>query len=212
VSAVNFVYVIRFGENDHKIGVSIAPLRRFSTLRCTGAEKIVKVWQRPGDAYRVETAAHRLLDGRRLCIGAQRERFRLSADAACMAVDLAIQIVADDSRVSRRLGEAVMSRMINVVAPPAAVPLPAHSPSFSPVTIGYALAASPAQVARRSELLVGAGVEPHRLYIDRARRPSVACAHAWKACRAGDTLVLLKPDPETVAAVEAKGALVRVAA
>lgn len=104
-----YVYVICYRDDLHKIGVSIHPPSRLANLRSEGWPhlRVVKMWLRPdGDAYDIEAEAHRILSHRRSDCRNAQERFAVSGDVACMAVAMAIKIVApeESNEISPPLG------------------------------------------------------------------------------------------------------------
>lgn len=92
MSKCNYVYVIRFGDIDHKVGFSVSPTRRIAEVK---GQSVVRVWRRPnGDAQALEGIAHRLLREWRIPLPSEKERFSVSADVACEAIEIAARNVA----------------------------------------------------------------------------------------------------------------------
>lgn len=181
VTRPNYVYVIRFGDYDHKIGISVDPAQRRKSLG-PGARTIVKTWRRAqGDARHVERVAHDILQRwRRPTI--YSERFTISGETACMAVRLAARLLEDEC-VLREPASPVVVRSSVAVPDPRRPPPRSHAAAGQgqPILIGYG---RPKDVPR----LLAAGVPDRRIFVERARKATPALAAARKACRAGDTL------------------------
>lgn len=202
----NHLYVMRYGDRDSKIGVSIEPLGRWRQLRRGGARGVVRQWHRPeGDAQKVEAIAHRVLMSWRHRIAGQRERFAVEADTACLAVELAIRLLAEEREdEARRL---MLREALPGLAAQAA-PLPAD-PGWP---VGYVFQPSAPAAQVEYDLLVGAGVDPARVLVD-VRKPGVGLRRSVEMCQAGDTLVIAEAarlDAVALAALAAKGAAVHV--
>lgn len=199
----NFVYVIRFGELDHKIGYSNEPQRRRHQL--PGAQHVVRVWRRPADAPKVEGVAHRLLA--RWLLEDGYERFGVPEAAACHAVEAAIAIVDAMPSVDRQNGQPKFAG--SAVVLPMREPL--RAPEMPGLRIGYAMQHNSHAVDEARRLLVSAGVEHGRVYAD-IGEPGPGLLAARKAIRQGDVLVVATPhgaDPETCAAVTARGGAIQ---
>lgn len=202
----NYLYVMRYGDRDSKIGISIAPQKRLRQLRPTGVGDLVRQWFRPaGDAQEVEAVAHRVLSQWRHRISGQRERFRAGADTACLAVQLAIGLAEEERAEAARL--AVDRRNIQVrslrLAPLGL--LPTHGRH-----IGYVLQPTAGDAGRESDMLASVGVDVAFLHVD-IGKAGVGLRRACQACEAGDVLVVAEPgrlDEATMAALLAKGAVV----
>ena len=179
----NYVYVIRYGDLDHKVGFSVRPTQRLGHLRDTSplALTLVRTWHRPhGDAETVERVAHRLLATWRLDILGQMERFEVNARVACRAVETAGFIVREEGRaiVSKDARRAVQMALT--------IPAPASDGVFR---IGYVCGERADVITQRSRALILAGVPHTRIYADRPI-PGPGLASAVKAIRQGDRLVL----------------------
>jgi hypothetical protein len=204
----NYIYVIRYRERDHKIGFSIRPERRLKQLQCDGyVLRLVRAWHRPsGDAPRVESIAHRIVRQWQYELGGERERFELSETAACLAVDLAAQIADDEATpcVQEPLPAVEYPPVTPAIrrperleeyGPPADLAPPMYGPPMPPLPlkIGYAQRSVPGALERDKDILVAFGVEPARIYSELGSSPGEAFRHAVKACRDGDTLVIVQP-------------------
>ena len=202
----NNLYVMRYGDRDSKIGVSVEPLGRWRQLRRGGARGVVRQWHRPeGDAQRVEAIAHRVLSSWRHRIAGQRERFAVEADTACLAVELAIRLLAEErEEEARRL--MLREALPDLVAQ--AAPLP-PDPGWP---VGYVFQPSAPAAAVECDLVTAAGVDPARVFVD-VRKPGVGLRRAVEMCQAGDTLVVAEAarlDAVARAALAEKGAAVHV--
>lgn len=225
-----FVYVIRFGDYDHKIGVSYEPERRCSQV---GGERVCKTWRGLGfNAYDIEGTAHRLLRDWRIMGVPSVERFHASEATACKAVELAVLLLKDKmAHGMARLRAAEARAAPTVLSLPACVsgPAPAREafgppadlapPMFGPpppFRIGYAQRAGANVLDMDVARLVAAGVERARIYTDRGVGPGPGFVAALRACRTGDFLVVAQEKhagPETIEALARKGAyLVRAVA
>lgn len=225
-----FVYVIRFGDYDHKIGVSYEPERRRAQV---GGERVCRTWRGLGfNAYHIEGAAHRLLRSWRVLGVPGVERFQASEATACKAVELAIALLNDKvAHGMATLRDA--EERASVPAPPARTPRPAPEPERemfgppaelappmfgppAPFRIGYAQRAGANVLDLDVARLVAAGVQRARIYTDCGLEPGPGFAAALKACRSGDFLVVAQDKhagPETIETLARKGAyLVRAAA
>jgi hypothetical protein len=91
----NFVYVMRFSDRIHKIGISIDPSARARQMELLHNRKVsvVRVWERAlGDAVAVEQHAHKILAQYRHLDLDGREIFDVTAEVACCAVELALAL------------------------------------------------------------------------------------------------------------------------
>lgn len=225
-----FVYVIRFGDHDHKIGVSYDPDKRRSQV---GGERVCKTWRGLGfNAYHIEGTAHDLLRAWRVPGVPGVERFRASESTACRAVELAIALLND--QVAHGMGElrkaeqkgAALRLASSMPAhepepereafgPPAHLAPPMFGPP-APFRIGYAQRAGANVLHMDVARLVAAGVQRTRIYTDCGVEPGPGFAAALKACRAGDFLVVAQDKhamPEAIETLARKGAyIVRAAA
>lgn len=203
----NFIYVIRYGERDVKIGISVAPVARLKQLKGGGAVHVVHRWYRPeGDARRLEAVAHRLLASWRHRISGQKERFAISERSAKQAVELAM-LLEQDNRASEALIHA--ERAAAAAHLVAAQPLPAVSEQNR--HIGYVRRATAGEASAECDFLTGLGVEVAAIYVD-VGKPGAGLRAARKACAAGDALVIAaadRIDGEARAALAAAGAVVR---
>lgn len=101
----DFVYVMAYADRLHKIGFSNNPFRRLSELQQQDGARIeiVKTWERRGnDAQIIEAQAHQLLAYHRAPDARSDEVFEVGEYAACLAVELAQELVdARPVRVGR---------------------------------------------------------------------------------------------------------------
>lgn len=102
MSRCNYVYVIRFGDIDHKVGFSVSPTRRIAEVK---GQSVVRVWRRPnGDAQALEAIAHRLLREWRIPLPSEKERFSVSADVACEAIEIAARALKEWNYTLQSMG------------------------------------------------------------------------------------------------------------
>lgn len=198
----NFVYVIRFGEMDHKIGFSNEPQRRLRQL--PGSQRVVRIWSRPLDAPRVEGVAHKLLC--HWLLEAGYERFGVPEVAACHAVEAAIAIV--DAMPRAKQAERPIFAGSTVILPTRE---PTPPPEMPGLRIGYVMQYTRASVEEARRMLEGVGVEPGRIFSD-VGEPAAGLQAARKAIREGDLLVVATPhgaDPDTQVVVASKGGAIQ---
>jgi len=220
----DFVYVIRFGDHDHKIGVSIYPDKR---LWQVGGERVCRTWRHDHfSAYAIEGAVHRMLKDRRIMGVPTVERFRVTEEAACMAVEMAIILlegdraarVAMDAELEAERRDAALHQALLAARPQTMEPQPpAAAPERGqPVHIGYIRAPSTDAIRADLDLLIAAGVSPRRIYSDHGLEPGPGFDAAVRACRSGDSLVVARAEcasPDAAETLARRGAsIVRAAA
>lgn len=94
----NYVYVIRYEDRVHKIGMSGDPRMRLASSQTKDARSLslVDTWYRPkGDAAEIEARVHELLRDRQSSELRQRERFMVCGSVACAAVSY-IEALVDE--------------------------------------------------------------------------------------------------------------------
>ena len=180
-AVADFVYVMAYAEKLHKIGFSSNPFRRLAEIQQQDGTQIgiIKMWERRGgDAQTVEAQAHQLLAYHRAPDARSDEVFEIGEYAACLAVELAQELVdARPVRVGRAvpLSASVASAHLSEV--------PEKAGWFGYLTPFGAHEKDRQVVAMREQ-----GVSLERIYSDR-----------WaviKALRPGDVL-LVEPDDQT---------------
>lgn len=199
----NYIYVIRYGIRDHKIGYSFKPRRRLSQLSKNGHSlQLICAWHRPlNDARVVESIAHRFLCEWRLDIKSERERFEISAESACKAVELAISIV-EDTCTHNSIATQPPEKTIMVPITIKQEFLKGHEPiaaefygplrPYPVAKIGYMLCQTAYQKYEYRQKLIEAGAEKERIYYDFGTKIGDEFLSARKALRPGDTFVLIQ--------------------
>jgi len=180
---VNYIYVMRYGENLHKIGFSIKPLARLRALRSPSMDiGLVASWERPnGDAQVIEKLVHRALKPHRITAHGTTETFTVSAQRAIRAIEHVIAAVD---------GAAECAADTSLDFPQL----------VSPATVAFLPDGSPKRAHDEMEKIV---VHPGHVFSSERR--------AKKLIRAGDTLLVRERDlPAMADCCERKGVYVRV--
>ena len=190
----DFVYVMAYADRLHKIGFSNNPFRRLSELQQQDGARIgiVKTWERRGnDAQIIEAQAHQLLAYHRAPDARSDEVFEVGEYAACLAVELAQELV--DARPVR------VGRTVPLSASMAAAHLSGVAEKTS--WFGYLPPFCSHEKDRQVVAMCEQGVPLDRIYSDRRS--------VIKALRPGDVL-LVEPDNQTGwESILAKGVEVR---
>lgn len=190
----NYVYVIRFSDRVHKIGISRDPNKRLSQLSCQHRHplSLVRTWLREGgDAGRVESLAHTVLAEFRSFDFSGEEIFAVTAEAACCAVELA---------------HALHRNSVESVLPELPVPVSTLLAEIAslPILKGHLGYIEPSGEGEKVDQILAmrrAGVDPGRIYAN--------FLSAKKALREGDTLFMESDAPVDYEWMSQRGVEVR---